>query len=104
MCPFRFDAFAESGSRALTATTVAHPVDRSFACALVWSHRRNLRSTVQTLFQFPVKLLRLFPMSESLFAQFTCVRVDKRDLLHARMIVTNYNQHVRLLFSEPFGC
>jgi hypothetical protein len=27
----------------------------------------------------------------------------ERNLLEARMIVTPYNQHVRLLSSEPFG-
>src|SRR5690349_2134342 len=40
-------------------------------------------------------------MPESPLPQFTCVGVHERYLLHARMIVTTYNQHVRLLSSEP---
>ena len=40
-------------------------------------------------------------MSQSPFAQFTAIRIHKRNLLHARMIITTYNQHVRLLSSEP---
>src|SRR5580692_9900432 len=37
------------------------------------------------------------------FAQFPRLRVHQCNLLKARMIVTTYNQHVRLLSSEPFG-
>jgi hypothetical protein len=29
--------------------------------------------------------------------------VDKRNLLEARVVITTYNQHVRLLSPEPFG-
>jgi len=36
-------------------------------------------------------------------APVPCFHVHKRNLLKARMIVTPYNQHVRLLSSEPFG-
>jgi hypothetical protein len=39
-----------------------------------------------------------------MFGQFPSVRIDASNLLEARMIVTTYNQHVRLLSSEPFGC
>src|SRR3954447_9309442 len=42
-------------------------------------------------------------MRQASFAQFTCVGIDASNLLEARMIITSYNQHVRLLSSEPFG-
>src|SRR5579864_3562094 len=42
-------------------------------------------------------------MTEPPFAQFPGVCVHESNLLEARMIVTTYNQHVRLLSSEPFG-
>src|SRR3954451_13013891 len=42
-------------------------------------------------------------MRQAPFAQFTCVGIDVSNLLEARMIITTYNQHVRLLSSEPFG-
>src|ERR1700758_1921770 len=42
-------------------------------------------------------------MSQPSFAALTCFLVHKCNLLEARMIVTTYNQHVRLLSSEPFG-
>src|SRR3954466_2815851 len=42
-------------------------------------------------------------MRQASFAQFTCVSIDVSNLLEARMIITSYNQHVRLLSSEPFG-
>src|SRR5579864_5508962 len=42
-------------------------------------------------------------MSQSPFTQLTALGVHKSNLLEARMIVTPYNQHVRLLSSEPFG-
>src|SRR3954462_13060020 len=42
-------------------------------------------------------------MRQASFAQFTCVSIDASNLLEARMIITSYNQHVRLLSSEPFG-
>src|SRR3984957_19422332 len=55
------------------------------------------------LFQPPVKLLGLVKVSQPPFATLTCFRIHKCNLLEARMIVTTYNQHVRLLSSEPFG-
>src|SRR5512133_29517 len=55
------------------------------------------------LFQFAIELLRFFPVRQPQFSQFTALSVDKRNLLEPRMIVTAYNQHVRLLSSEPFG-
>src|SRR3954464_11140410 len=42
-------------------------------------------------------------MRQASFAQFTCLSIDVSNLLEARMIITSYNQHVRLLSSEPFG-
>src|ERR1700747_2354264 len=55
------------------------------------------------LLQLPVKLLGLLAMCQASFAQFPRVGIDASNLLEARMIVTTYNQHVRLLSSEPFG-
>src|SRR5579862_1126274 len=42
-------------------------------------------------------------MRQPMFAQFPGIGIDARNLLEARMIITPYNQHVRLLSSEPFG-
>src|SRR3954466_14860734 len=42
-------------------------------------------------------------MRQASFAQFTCLSIDVSNLLEARIIITPYNQHVRLLSSEPFG-
>ena len=50
-----------------------------------------------------VKLFGLLAMRQASFAQFPCVYIYQRNLLEARMIITAYNQHVRLLSSEPFG-
>ena len=36
-------------------------------------------------------------------SQFSRVCIDQRNLLEARMVITTYNQHVRLLSYEPFG-
>ncbi|MGH7866305.1 MAG: hypothetical protein ACREP9_01445 [Candidatus Dormibacteraceae bacterium] len=55
------------------------------------------------LFELAVEQFGFLAVSQPSFAQFTCLRVHKRDLLEARMIVTTYDQHVRLLSSEPFG-
>src|SRR5215471_4606835 len=56
------------------------------------------------LLSFPVELLGLLAMRQAPFAQLSCLCIHERNLLEARMIVTPYNQHVRLLSSEPFGC
>ena len=53
------------------------------------------------LLQFAVELLGLLAMRQASFAQFPCVCIYERNLLEARMIITPYNQHVRLLSSEP---
>jgi hypothetical protein len=50
-----------------------------------------------------VKLLGFLPVSQSPFAALPRFRVHKCNLLEARMTVTTYDQHVRLLSSEPFG-
>src|SRR3954447_20957203 len=55
-----------------------------------------------SLAEFPVKLLGFFPVSQPPFAALPGFCVHKSNLLEARMIVTTYNQHVRLLSSEPF--
>src|SRR5215467_13811327 len=54
-----------------------------------------------TFFQIPVELLRFLAMSQPLLTQLACLRVHISNLLKARMIITPYNDHVRLLSSEP---
>src|SRR5215467_11458197 len=56
-----------------------------------------------SLLQYSIEGFGLLAMCQAVFAQFTCIGIDARNLLEARMIVTPYNQHVRLLSSEPFG-
>src|SRR5262249_51508779 len=41
-------------------------------------------------------------MCQSLFLELTCLRVHKSNLLKARVIITTYNDHVRLLPPEPW--
>ena len=120
---------AESGSPASAAATTLHPADRSSACAPLGADlgripdpQLELQVTQQTLeparvpagfhphshgyislLEFLVKLFGLFAMTEPPFTQFTRVSVHESNLLEARMIVTTYNEHVRLLSSEPFG-
>src|SRR5215469_1330466 len=55
------------------------------------------------LFQLAVKLLGFLGMNQALFPRFTGLNIRERNLLEARMVVTPYNQHVRLLSSEPFS-
>src|SRR3989441_6481258 len=52
--------------------------------------------------ELAVELLRFLAVPQSPFVQFTCVCIYKRDLLEARVIVTTYNDHVRLLSPEPW--
>src|SRR4029077_4127618 len=54
-------------------------------------------------FEPGVELLGFFAVRQTPFPQLTGLAVNKRNLLETRMIVTAYNQHVRLLSSEPFG-
>src|SRR5437899_6324667 len=49
-----------------------------------------------------VELLRFLAVPQFPFVQFPRVRIDKRSLLEARVIVTTYNDHVRLLSPEPW--
>src|SRR5258708_23566523 len=56
-----------------------------------------------SLFEFAVELLRFFWVNQASFPELTAFGIYVCNLLEARMIVTTYNQHVRLLFSEPFG-
>src|SRR6266550_686066 len=56
-----------------------------------------------SLFEFAVELLRFFRVNQASFTELTCLSIYVCNLLEARMIVTTYNQHVRLLSSEPFG-
>ena len=53
------------------------------------------------LAEFAVELLGLFLVSQAGFAQFARIRVYVRNLLEARVIITTYNDHVRLLSPEP---
>src|SRR5581483_2788575 len=56
-----------------------------------------------SLFQYPVERFGLFTVRQPMFAQFPGLGIHASNLLEARMIVTTYNEHVRLLSSEPFG-
>ena len=38
---------------------------------------------------------------QSPFVAFSCLGIDKRDVLVARVIIHAYNDHVRLLSPEP---
>jgi len=49
-----------------------------------------------------IELLRLLTVPQFPLVPFTCVCIYKRDLLEARVIVTTYNDHVRLLSPEPW--
>jgi hypothetical protein len=52
--------------------------------------------------QFAVKLLRLLPVLQSPFLQLPRFGIHERNLLEARMVVTTYNPHVRLLSPGPW--
>src|SRR5882762_10889232 len=49
-----------------------------------------------------VELLRFLAVLQSSLLQFPCVGIHKRNLLEARMVVTTYNPHVRLLSPGPW--
>src|SRR5580704_2964841 len=55
------------------------------------------------LLEFSIKLLGFSRVGQPTFTALAGFCVYKSNLLEARMIVTTYNQHVRLLSSEPFG-
>src|SRR6266576_735309 len=52
--------------------------------------------------ELAVELLRFLAVPQFPLVPFTRVRIDKRNLLEARVIVTTYNDHVRLLSPEPW--
>src|SRR5438128_8726033 len=52
--------------------------------------------------ELTVELLRFLAVPQFPLVPFTTVRIDKRNLLEARVIVTTYNDHVRLLSPEPW--
>src|SRR2546425_12253182 len=52
--------------------------------------------------ELAVELLRFLAVPQFPLVPFTTVRIDKRNLLEARVIVTTYNDHVRLLSPEPW--
>src|SRR5437667_8300829 len=52
--------------------------------------------------ELAVELLRFLAVPQSPFVPFPSVCIYKRDLLEARVIVTTYNDHVRLLSPEPW--
>ena len=50
--------------------------------------------------EIPIELFLLFLVSQASFAEFARVGVHIRNLLEARVIITSYNHHVRLLSPE----
>ena len=52
--------------------------------------------------ELAVELLRFLAVPQFPLVPFTTVRIDKRNLLEARVIVSTYNDHVRLLSPEPW--
>src|SRR5207253_9883633 len=52
--------------------------------------------------ELAVELLRFLAVPQFPLVPFTTVRIDKRNLSDARVIVTTYNDHVRLLSPEPW--
>jgi hypothetical protein len=72
------------------------PQYEEFSPRTMWSLSNAFTSAFKELVGF-------FAMQQTSFAQFTGFRIHEGNLLEARMIVTPYNQHVRLLSSEPFG-
>ena len=52
--------------------------------------------------QFAVELLRFLAVLQSPFLQFPSLGIHKRNLLEARVVITSYNHHVRLLSPGPW--
>ena len=50
-----------------------------------------------------IEPLGLFHVLQATLAALARIRVHERNLLEARVVVTTYNQHVRLLSPEPSG-
>ena len=51
--------------------------------------------------EIAVELLRLLAVLQSTLPAFASFGIHKRNLLEARMVITTYNHHVRLLSPEP---
>src|SRR5207244_10959366 len=60
------------------------------------------RTSFSAHLELTVELLRFLAVPQFPLVPFTTVRIDKRNLLEARVIVTTYNDHVRLLSPEPW--
>src|SRR5229473_8635091 len=50
-----------------------------------------------------VELFRFLRVLQSPLSKFSSVGIHKRNLLEARVVVTSYNDHLRLLSPEPVG-
>src|SRR5580700_3783941 len=50
-----------------------------------------------------VELLCFLAVLESPFLEFPCVRIHKRNLLKARVVIASYNQHIGSFSPEPSG-
>jgi hypothetical protein len=53
--------------------------------------------------EITIKLFRFLTVLQSPFLELPSVRIHKRDLLKARVVICPYNHHVRLLSPEPVG-
>jgi hypothetical protein len=53
--------------------------------------------------ELAIKLFRFLTVLQSPFLELPTVAIHKRNLLKARVVICSYNDHVRLLISEPFG-
>src|SRR6266702_1104134 len=71
------------------------------ACVSAGFHAHSYSQT--SLLELAIELLGFCAVRQPPFAALPGFCVHKCNLLEARMIVTTYNQHVRLLSSEPFG-
>src|SRR5208282_2284734 len=64
------------------------------ACLHPYAHLHSLCR------QITVELLRFLALLQSPLLQFTSLGIYKSNLLEARVVVTTYNHHVRLLSPE----
>jgi len=63
-------------------------------------HHRSTRKFLYPRLYSTVELLRFFAVPQSPLLQFPSLGIYKSDLLEARVIITSYNHHVRLLSPE----
>jgi len=61
------------------------------------THLHSLRREIA------IKLFRFLPVLQSPFLKLPGIRIHKRNLLKARVVVCSYDDHVRLLSPEPVG-